>query len=52
MRCVLTVLGGFLLTSAWLHTANAAPPPFPPNKAHTDVTALAVPQVLQLASAL
>ena len=49
MRCVLTVLGGFLLTSAWLHTANAAPPPFPPNKAHTDVTALAVPQAEQAA---
>ena len=44
---VLSVLGGFLITSAWLHAANAAPPAFPPNKAHTDVTALAVPQAEQ-----
>lgn len=47
MRCVLTCLGGFLFTSAWLHGANPVPPPFPPNGAHTDVTALAVPQAEQ-----
>ncbi len=41
---VLTALGGWLIALTWLHAAPPTPPAFPPNDAHTDVTALAVPQ--------
>lgn len=47
LRRVLPCLGGCLIASAWLPAANPAPPSFPPNGSHADVTALALPQAEQ-----